>query len=94
MLFISKGKIDIGYEINRKPTYALRFENGVVIGSYNCLFNRRSKFIYRCKTNCEGYSIKKSDWIEIICEDEEIKKYIHLNVETLYKSKIMKKVLK
>ena len=39
VLFMSKGKIDIGFEINKVPKMALRFENGVVIGSYNCLFN-------------------------------------------------------
>ena len=38
VLFISKGKIDIGFEINKVPKMALRYEK-IVIGSYNCLFN-------------------------------------------------------
>ena len=38
VLFMSKGKIDIGFEINKVPKMALRYEK-IVIGSYNCLFN-------------------------------------------------------
>jgi len=73
VIFISKGLVDIGYEINKKKKYVMRFTNRVVIGAYNCCFNKRASFIYRCKSDCSGYSIRKSVWMEILDSEEEIK---------------------
>jgi zinc protease len=31
-----------------------------VIGAYNCTFSERSLFVYRCRTDCQGYYIRKN----------------------------------
>lgn len=72
VIFLSKGLVDIGYEINKKKKYVMRFTDQVVIGAYNCCFNTRASFIYRCKSDCSGYSIRKSDWKRILGEEPEI----------------------
>lgn len=59
ILFISKGICDVGFEINKLKKYVLRFTDKVVVGAYNCTFRLRAIFCYRCKTDCEGYSIRK-----------------------------------
>jgi hypothetical protein len=33
-----------------------------VIGAYGATFNKRALFIYRTKTQCEGFFIRKRNW--------------------------------
>jgi hypothetical protein len=63
-----------------------------MIGSYQCIFNSRSKFIYMCKTRCEGYSIRKHDWIDIIKTDPEIFETIKHNEKFYYEYHVLYKV--
>jgi len=65
-MFVSKGKIQIGYEINGADKYVIEYNNGVVIGAYGVTNNERSKYIYRCKTEVEGYFIRKEQWLETL----------------------------
>ena len=94
IFFISQGTIDIGYEINKTTKYVLRYsDKKVAIGAYNCSFSTRSLFIYRCKTECIGYFIRKSAWMEILGMDEQIENYIKQNIENDYNNNIKRKVL-
>jgi hypothetical protein len=68
--FFNYGQIDVGFEINRKQYFELRLRNSVIVGAYNVSFNKRSKYIYRTHTYCEGYTIRKTNW-HIIMSDEE-----------------------
>lgn len=39
VIFLSKGLVDVGFEINKKKKYVMRYTDQVVIGAYNCCFN-------------------------------------------------------
>ena len=64
--FIEKGSVDIGFEINREPNYVIRLQKGGVVGIYNVTFDKKTVFIYKVKTCFEGFSIRKSNWKQII----------------------------
>jgi hypothetical protein len=59
VIFFTKGSIDIGFEINRKISYVLRIDKDILIGAYNVVYNKRSRFNYKTFKNCEGYSIRR-----------------------------------
>jgi len=46
VLFIGKGSVVVGYEINKLKKYCIKYENYCVIGTYEIMFNKRSEFIY------------------------------------------------
>jgi hypothetical protein len=70
IIFFVKGTVDIGFEINHKKHYVLRLCKNIAVGAYNMSMGRRTKFIYLAKTYCSGYSIRRSNWIKIIQEDD------------------------
>ena len=49
--FINKGKVVIGYEINKQRRYCIEFKDKCVIGAYGITFNKRAAFIYTALTN-------------------------------------------
>ena len=57
-VFISKGKVDVGFMLSGKCHYVLRFTNGIMVAAYECTLKLRTFGVYKCKTDCEGYSIK------------------------------------
>lgn len=94
IFFVSQGTVDIGYELNRQRKFVLRYsDKKVAIGAYNCSFNTRSLFIYRCKTETSGYFIRKCAWMELLGKDPFIENYIKQNIEKDYNTNIEIKVL-
>lgn len=61
-----KGHYDLGYEINKRIYYKLRFKERMAIGAFYCTFDKKS--IYACKASslCTGYYIPKKQWIECL----------------------------
>lgn len=66
VLFIAEGSVDVGYEINAKTKFVIRLKKGGVIGSYNCTFNVKTKFIYMVYSEVESYVIQKKEWHRIM----------------------------
>lgn len=64
--FINKGIVMIGYEINKEKRYCIQFNDRCVIGAYGITFNKRASFLYACKTDVEGFFIRKIKWLETI----------------------------
>jgi hypothetical protein len=70
VVMFMNGKFDLGFEINEKKVFVLRYTNssrkmkqsGAVIGDYGCSFNKSSRFIYRCASFCDGFYIRKKYW--------------------------------
>lgn len=89
VIFVQNGVIDIGFAINKIKKYALRFESKYVLGAYNCAFNERSMFIYKCKTECSGYYLRKNTWKNLLDEYPIIQEIIqnHLRDDNM---KLMK----
>lgn len=51
IFFIQKGCIDIGFKINQFSKYVVRMDpdkTQVVIGAYNCIFDKKTLFLYKC----------------------------------------------
>jgi hypothetical protein len=42
VVFIDKGQIMVGYEINKQKRYCLRYEDKCIIGAFGCTFNQRA----------------------------------------------------
>lgn len=59
VLFVQKGFIEVGFEINRQKKFVIRFANKVIIGAYNCSVNKKTLFVYKCKTDVQGYMLRK-----------------------------------
>tara|TARA_B110000285_G_scaffold154438_1_gene172301 strand:+ start:997 stop:2052 length:1056 start_codon:yes stop_codon:yes gene_type:complete len=95
VIFIERGECDVGYEINKKKKFVIRYSTATVIGGFNCTFDKRAIFCYRTKTNCEGYSVRKANWMELISEENypSIAATLKRNVENDYKKNIKEKVL-
>lgn len=61
--FFMRGSYVIGYSINNKYEYLLEKYRNNVIGAYGVTFNKRALFIYKTYTICQGYFIRKSQWM-------------------------------
>ena len=65
-MFFNRGTVDIGFEINRKTKFVLRKQKSIVIADHGVTFNHKSNFIYKTKTVCEGFTIKKLSWLKVL----------------------------
>ena len=55
----------MGYEINKNKKYKLLFGQDSIIGTYNCVFNKPSMFLYKVAKEIEGFALRKKRWLEI-----------------------------
>mmetsp|Transcript_15100 Transcript_15100/g.25615 ORF Transcript_15100/g.25615 Transcript_15100/m.25615 type:complete len:247 (+) Transcript_15100:69-809(+) len=65
MIFVMQGSYFVGYEINKMRKMKLHFPPGTQIGGFNCIFNRKSMFIYKTHYKIEGYSIRRAPLYEL-----------------------------
>ena len=72
VLFFSKGSVDMGYEINKKKIFKLRFKNANLIGAFYAMFNRKTMFLCKASSECQGFSIRKSILHQILKNHEDI----------------------
>ena len=80
VIFIESGTVEIGYQMNKRRHFVLRFVNKTLIGAYNCTFNMRIIFCYKAKNECEGYSIRKHKWMRILQDFQEIGDQVRKNI--------------
>ena len=72
ILFFLKGQIDIGFQFNRKKYFTVRKNDNIQIGALGCTYNYESEFIYRAFSTCEGYSLRKEKWNDVLDNFPEI----------------------
>lgn len=65
VVFFEKGHYKIGYTVNREEIYKIYYEGVNVIGAYGVTFNKRALYIYKTVTTCQGYFIRKKNWLDI-----------------------------
>ena len=63
ILFFEYGNFDLGYEINGKVYYKLRFKKRTGIGAYYVSFDTPTNYYCRAHNICRGYSINKGPWM-------------------------------
>lgn len=77
VLFFKNGSFDLGFELNGKHQYVLRYVNSAVpneknageaIGEYGCSLNKTSPFIIKAASFCDGFYIRKLYWSELLTE--------------------------
>ena len=44
----------------------LQLNAGEIIGDYNITYKKASRFIYRTRSHCEGYQIRRKNWNSIL----------------------------
>lgn len=69
----------------------MRLNKGTVVGAYNCCYEKRNLFIYKCKTSVHGYILRKQSWCDLIEDFNEIADILKKNVQHEY-SKIKWKI--
>ena len=79
--FHDKGILQVGYEISRQQRMVLRMKQGIIVGAYNCAFNKRTMFLYKAKTMIEGHMLRKDKWVEILEEYTEVASILKENVK-------------
>jgi hypothetical protein len=65
-----KGQYQTGYTINQKQYYQKEVHTHNPIGAYGATFNKRAIFIYKTNTVCDGYFIRKRNWMQVINDPE------------------------
>lgn len=88
-----KGAVDVGFEINRREKLVLRFANKIIIGAYNCAFNKKTLFLYKCKTDVYGLQIRKDEWQMLMADFGPISEYFIKSTTKEYMEKIKVKCL-
>ena len=89
------GKIDVGYEINRKTKFCLRLGKGSVIGAYNCTFNKKALFKYQISNTMKAYTIRKLAWFQHINDPDynEISVLLKKNIDENYHQCIKDRII-
>ena len=72
IIFVHKGKIGVGYELNKIKKVVAQFINKCVIGSFYVTFKKRSNFLYITIGEVDTCFIRRHIWIQIIDECENI----------------------
>ena len=63
IIFFMKGFYEVGYSINNKNEFLPEKQSKNVIGAYGATFDKRALFIYKTVTGCEGFFIRKKNWL-------------------------------
>lgn len=91
--FVIKGKVALGYEIQKQKRYCVKYTNNIVIGAFGITFNMRAAFVYTCISQIEGFFIRKLNWLTMISRHSSIAKILKKNVLINYLTKIRGKVM-
>jgi hypothetical protein len=87
-----QGLFRVGFSINGKTEFLPQIYSHNVIGGYGATFNKRAIFIYKTQTLCNGYFIRKSNWLKIIYDQSlsEIVILMKMNLEHNYHTMVKK----
>lgn len=72
IIFVMKGSVVVGYEINRVKKFSLVLKDRAIIGAHDTTFNKKSQFVYSTLSRIEGFFIRKENWLEILRENPDI----------------------
>mgnify|MGYP006090323903 CR=1 FL=1 len=84
VIFITNGTYEIGFEINKFKEYVIRFRDCNLIGAYGVTFDKRSHFVYKTYTACEGFFIRKQCWKDLLNEHDEFSCQFKDKIKTSY----------
>ena len=90
--FVLKGKLLIGFELNKVNRYCLQFNDKCIIGAFGATFNQRAAFIYKSMSPIEGFFIRKEAWQNALEENDSIGRSMKQNIWLDYMTRIKMKV--
>ena len=67
-------------------------KKGTILGAYNCTYNKKTMYLYKCKSDVEGFMLKKRAWGDIVEDYGEIADILKENVKLEYIQTIKFKV--
>ena len=70
----------MGYEINGKLKYKLRFRHRTGIGAFYVTFGMKTKYSCRANGDCKGFSISKKEWLSSLNKFPKIDKSMKLKL--------------
>lgn len=62
IIFFQEGIFKIGYQLNNKSYYPLKFKNSQMFGAYDATYDYKSDYIYKTVCHSFGYFIRKHNW--------------------------------
>lgn len=84
VLFITKGHLVIGYEINKVKKYTLIMKDKAIVGAHDVTYGKKSQFVYTALTDIEGFFIRVQNWHTILRENPEIAPQVILKITMAY----------
>jgi len=75
--FFTKGRFSVGFNVNLETRFPLSYKYYRIIGVYGVTFFKRSQYIYKTKTNTEGFFIRRKNWKNIIDPERNDRNVIH-----------------
>ena len=72
IIFVHKGSVVVGYEINKVKKYNLVLKDKAIIGAHDVTFNKKSQFVYSTLSRIEGFFIRRENWLEILRENPDL----------------------
>lgn len=93
VLFFVSGIFVVGFELNKKSYYLIKFQKQNIIGEYNITFKKRAMFNYKSKTLCTGFFIRRSKWLELLDSGYDyIMPEFKEKIKTTYENLILKRL--
>ena len=75
--FFTKGMFSVGFNVNLGTRFPLSYKYYRIVGVYGVTFFKRSQYIYKTKTNTEGFFIRRKNWKTIMEPERNDKNVIH-----------------
>ena len=70
VLFVTQGRYNVGYQINKRNRYRRQFGESTIIGAFEICFKQRFQFLYQASSaDLIGYAIRKKEWLSILNEN-------------------------
>ena len=60
-----KGKVNVGYRLFNEEFYAKNIKCGEITGSYDCISQKVSEFLYSPGTDTSGFVCKRENFLKI-----------------------------
>lgn len=54
IIFVEKGEVGLGFEINKQLYLAMKYKDKAVLGAYNVTFNQEGSIVYKALSNITG----------------------------------------
>ena len=69
VVYILNSFYHIGYSVNKQHYFKIKMKNQD-IGAYSITFNKKSSFIFKTNSVCEGFFIRKKNWLALINNED------------------------